>query len=87
MASREPSGDKIPDVVEEDETLNIDMDEIVEILKSFHKKREERANTQELIGNPRMKKRSNFETEDQKKERVKREERIFWEKMTTVLND
>jgi hypothetical protein len=29
----------------EDETLNIDMDEIVEILKGFHKKREERANT------------------------------------------
>ena len=34
-----------------------------------------------------MKKRSNFETEDQKKERIKREERIFWEKMTTVLDE
>ena len=34
-----------------------------------------------------MKKRSNFETEEQKKERIKREERIFWEKMTTVLSD
>lgn len=34
-----------------------------------------------------MKKRSNFESEEQKKERVKREERIFWEKMTTVLDE
>ncbi len=40
-----------------------------------------------MLGNPRMKKRSNFESEEQKKERIKREERIFWEKMTTVLND
>ena len=35
----------------------------------------------------KMKKRSNFESEEQKKERVKREERIFWEKMTTVLDE
>ena len=73
--------------LEEDETLDIDMDDVVDILKDFHKKREERANNAELVGNPRMKKRSNFETEEQKKERIKREERIFWEKMTTVLND
>lgn len=63
------------------------MDEIVDILKEFHKKREDRLKNAEIGGNPRMKKRSNFETEEQKKERIKREERIFWEKMTTVLND
>ena len=63
------------------------MDEVVDILRDFHKKREERANNAELMVNPRMKKRSNFETEEQKKERIKREERIFWEKMTTVLNE
>ena len=40
------------------------MDEIIDILKEFHKKREERANNAELVGNPRMKKRSNFETEE-----------------------
>ena len=72
---------------EEDEQLYIDVDEIIYILKDFHKKREERANNAELLGNPRMKKRSNFETEEQKKERIKREERIFWEKMTTVLDE
>lgn len=71
----------------EDENLEVDMDEIVDILRDFHKRREDRANNAELLGNPRMKKRSNFETEEQKKERIKREERIFWEKMTTVLND
>ena len=72
---------------EEQEMLTIDVDEIVTILKDFHKKREDRANNAELLGNPRMKKRSNFETEEQKKERIKREERIFWEKMTTVLDE
>ncbi len=72
---------------QDDEALNIDEDEIVEILKEFHSRREERANNAELLGNPRMKKRSNFETEAQKKERIKRKERIFWEKMTTVLSD
>ena len=71
----------------DDDVLMIDNDDIVQVLKEFHKKREERANNAELLGNPRMKKRSNFETEEQKKERIKREERIFWEKMTTVLDD
>jgi dynein regulatory complex protein 1 len=65
----------------------IDNDDIVSVLKEFHKKREERANNADLVGNPRMKKRSNFESEEQKKERIKREERIFWERMTTVLDD
>ncbi len=65
----------------------LDLDEVVEILKEFHRRREEKANNAEMLGNPRMKKRSNFETEEQKKERIKREERIFWEKMTTVLSD
>jgi hypothetical protein len=67
--------------------LVIDNDDIVIVLKDFHKKREERMNNAELLGNPRMKKRSNFETEEQKKERVKKEERMFWEKMTSVLDD
>ena len=71
----------------DDDALVIDNDDIVLVLKEFHKKREERANNADLVGNPRMKKRSNFESEEQKKERIKREERIFWEKMTTVLDD
>lgn len=72
---------------EDDDNLMIDNDDIIGIMKDFHRKREERANNAELLGNPRMKKRSNFETEEQKKERIKREERIFWEKMTTVLDE
>ena len=73
--------------VVDDDSLVIDNDDIIQVLKDFHRKREERANNAELLGNPRMKKRSNFETEEQKKERIKREERIFWEKMTTVLDE
>ena len=48
----------------DDDLLMIDNDDIVSILKDFHRKREERANNAELLGNPRMKKRSNFETEE-----------------------
>ena len=71
----------------DDDPLLIDNDDIVGILQDFHNKREAKANNPETVGNPRMKKRSNFETEEQKKERIKREERIFLEKMTTVLDD
>ena len=63
------------------------MDEIIKILEDFYKKRDDRIKNIDTVGNPRMKKRNNFESEEQKKERIKREERIFWEKMTTVLND
>jgi len=78
---------KNEDEADEDETLELDMDCVVDILKDFHKRREDRGKNAELLGNPRMRKRAKFETEEQKKERIKREEKIFWEKMTTVLND
>ena len=71
----------------DDDNLVIDNDDIVLVLKEFHKKREEKMNNADLVGNPRMKKHSNFETEEQKKERVKKKERMFWEKMTSVLDD
>jgi len=48
----------------DDDALMIDNDDIVFVLKEFHKKREERANNADLVGNPRMKKRSNFESEE-----------------------
>ena len=71
----------------DDDNLVIDNDDIVLVLKEFHKKREDKMNNADLVGNPRMKKRSNFETEEQKKERVKKKERLFWERMTSVLDD
>ena len=39
------------------------------------------------MGNPALKKKSNFQTEEQKQERQKREEKVFWERMTKVLSD
>ena len=42
---------------------DIDLDDVVEVLEEFHKKREEKLNNQELIGNPSLKKKSNFQTE------------------------
>ena len=56
-------------------------------MKEFLDKREEKLNNQDLIGNPALKKKSNFQTEEQKQERQKKEEKIFWERMTKVLSD
>ena len=78
------------DAVADEEILQIDMDDVIQILRDFQVRREERINdTNDLTGNPRHKgkKRSTFETEEQKKERFKKQERVFWEKMTTVLSD
>jgi hypothetical protein len=66
---------------------DINMDDVVEVLEEFNKRREERLNNVDLLGNPSLKKKSNFQTEEQKQERQKREEKIFWERMTNVLSD
>ena len=79
-------GEKYTGAYDDDE-LEIDEDDMVEILREFQKKREEKLNNAEVVGNPRNQKRSNFETEDQKKERVKKEEKKFWKDMTTVLSE
>ena len=40
------------------------------------------------LANPAMKKKTNIiQTEEQKQERQKKEEKMFWEKMTKVLSD
>lgn len=67
---------------------DIDLDDVVDILQDFHNKRDAKLNDQDnMIGNPSLKKKSNFQTEEQKQERQKREEKIFWERMTKVLSD
>jgi len=66
---------------------DVEMDDVVEVLEDFNRRREERLNSQDVAVNPALKKKSNFQTEDQKIERQKREERVFWEKMTKVLSD
>ena len=75
--------------VEENDPLqpDIEMDDVTEILQEFNTKRNDKLNNQELMGNPAMKKKSNFQSEEQKIERQKREERVFWEKMTKVLTE
>jgi len=75
--------------VEEKDPLmpDIEMDDVVEVLQEFNKRREDRLNSQDVAVNPALKKKSNFQTDEQKIERQKREERVFWEKMTKVLSD
>ena len=52
--------------------LKIDIDDIIDILDKFHKDREDKMVNDQLVGVPRAKKKSNFETEEQKAEREKR---------------
>lgn len=42
-----------------DDRLDINEDEIFNILDEFNRRREEKLNQTDLLGNPRMKKRSN----------------------------
>jgi len=71
-----------------DESLDdLDLDDVLPVLRKFNDKRRREAENQDIQGNPRMSRRNNAETEEQKRERVKRDERLFWEKMTEVLPD
>lgn len=67
-------------------TLSLDPDHLVKALDQFHKTREDRAVENELNAPNKAKKKSNFETEEQKAERQKRKQQIYWEKMTTILS-
>jgi hypothetical protein len=66
--------------------LDLDPDHLVLALEQFHVDREDRAVKEQLLGGPRTKKKSNFESAEQKAERDKRKQKMFWEKLTTVLS-
>lgn len=64
--------------------LILDPDHIVLALQEFHVKREQAVIEQQLMGQL-PKKKANFESEEQKAEREKKKQQMFWERMTTVL--
>lgn len=66
--------------------LWLDPDHLTAALEKFHQTREDRAVENELNAPSKAKKKSNFETEEQKAERQKRKQQIYWEKMTTILS-
>lgn len=66
---------------------DIDLTDVVEVLQDFHGRREEKLNNQDLVGNPALKKKSNFLSDEEKQKRQKREEKVFWERLTKVLSD
>jgi len=65
--------------------LTLDPDHIVLALQEFHDKREALVIEQQLMGQP-SKKKSNFESEEQEAERAKKKQKLFWERMTNVLD-
>ncbi len=71
---------------EDPNQLNLDPDHLTAALALFHKTREDRAVENEINAPSKAKKKSNFETEEQKAERQKRKQQIYWEKMTTILS-
>ena len=78
------------DIYQEDRDPNmpdLDMDDVTEALEEFIRVREEQNDNADLLGNPALKKKTNFQTEEQAAERQKRDERIYWERMTKVLSD
>ena len=48
---------------------DFDLDDVVEVLGEFNHRREEKLNNQDLVANPALKKKQNFQTEEQKQER------------------
>lgn len=63
----------------------MDPEHLVAALAYFHKTRETLA-VEDGVNASSKKKKSNFESEEQKNERLKRSQQIYWEKMTTVLS-
>ena len=45
---------------------DFDLDDVVEVLEEFNLAREERLNNQDMVANPALKKKQNFQTEEQK---------------------
>ena len=89
-SEKQAEDDEEVDDEEEDEDadkLNIDPDYTFEILREFQERRREKLNVSDLSGNPRQKKRGIVETEQQRDERIKKEERMYWIKMSNVLNE
>jgi hypothetical protein len=64
--------------------LSLNPDHMVLALEQFHQDREELAIQQQLMGVP-TKKKANFESEEQKAEREKKKQKMFWERLTTIL--
>ena len=62
---------QVDDDIEEKDPMqpDFDLDDVVEVLEEFNHRREERLNNQDMVANPALKKKQNFQTEEQKQER------------------
>jgi hypothetical protein len=65
---------------------DLDLDDVVECLSYYFDKKQERENSTDPLVNP-TKKKSNFQTDEQKEENDQRKEKAFWEKCAKVLPD
>ena len=66
-------------------SLMLSPDHLVLALEQFHHDKEDLAIQQQLMG-VSTKKKANFESEEVKAERDKKKQKIFWEKLTTILS-
>ena len=65
--------------------LILSPDLLVMALEKFHVEREEEAINQQMMGVVKNKK-ANFESEEQKAERARKKEKLFWERLLTILS-
>lgn len=62
-----------------------ELEDVIECLEEFVNRRQEKIDNQDHFVNPSAKKKATFQTDEQKQDTQKRQERIFWERMTKVL--
>ena len=66
---------------------DVELDDVVEVLDDFIAAREAKRNAMDNLGQPAVKKKSNFEDAEAEAERQKRDERAYWERISKVLTD
>ena len=91
--NNEPQAPEIPSIEDDfpddmDQNMpQLSLDDVTHALEEFYAERDARRNKMDLMGQTQVKKKSNFEDEEQEAERQKRDERAYWERVTKVLSD
>jgi hypothetical protein len=66
--------------------LTLDPDHIVMALQLFHERKEQILVEMQVMGQDPRKKKVAFANEEEEAERQKKKQKMFWEKLTTVLS-
>lgn len=65
----------------------MDSDLITRALAQFYQKKEEKIAHEMSLGQGKRKKRSNFESEKETEDRKRKTQKLYWERLVTILSD